>query len=456
MPLIIYNNVYGTLAAPILAAAVTLSLTGGQGARFPLTAGQWTYATLVKAATGELEVIKITQRVADVLTIERGKDGTVALDCAALDRVECRPCAAAMNDILADGIDNSRKVVMAGTDAYTGTLSPAITAYSNLAHLVQFTNANTATAPTINLNALGAKTIKNRDGAAFAAGDIKAGSWHVGYYDGTNFVLVTAQTVVAPAGYGQCRLSAPTATSLKLAPQAGNLLTVNGVACTIPSAGVTLAAAPVAANTTYYIYAVATAGVITSLEASATVFVLSSTAGNIGTPIKTGDDTRTLVGMARGNGSTQWTDTETQRFIANYWNRRLRYGKAVFTANRVYSNSGWAEINTEIRNEWLSWLDEAVCVSSSGQYQADTAGSTYAQALGIDGTGVEDGATGNNDSAAGQALSLHPYGISVNRTMAEGYHYATLLAIHGGGASGTYSGGGAGALRCAVHTLVQN
>ena len=270
-----------------------------------------------------------------------------------------------------------------------------------------------------------------------------------------NGLAVSSSALVFGGAIGQCRLSRASATSLLLSPQAGNLLTVNGVACTIPDAGVTLAAAPAAANTTYYIYAVATAGVITSLEASTTGWSFSTTAGNKGTPIKTGDDTRTLIGMARGNGSTQWADTTAQRFVLNYWQRRSLDITAAFTAGRAYASSAWGEINSEIRNEFLTWADEAVIVAASGAVQAVTAGSTYSTSVGIDGTTPEDGGVNNNDAAAGQANSLHPIACGTHRTLTEGYHYATLLGNHSGGSSGTYSGAASGNVRCAVRSVVR-
>lgn len=255
--------------------------------------------------------------------------------------------------------------------------------------------------------------------------------------------------------FGQCRLARASSTSLILTPLNGNLLTVNGVACTVPDAGVTLAAAPAAANTNYYIYAVAAAGVITSLEASTTGWSISTTTGNKGTPIKTGDDTRTLVGLARGNGSTQWADSVSERFVLNYWNRRNLDLSAAFTAGRAYASSSWGEINTEIRNAFLTWADEAVNVTASGAVTASVAGSSYSTAIGIDGTTAEDGGVTNNDAAAGQAGSLHPIACGACRTLSEGYHYATLVANHSGASSGTYSGAASGSVRCAVRTLIR-
>lgn len=96
------------------------------------------------------------------------------------------------------GLENSKYLdqdgsklygVAAGTDTYTVTLTPAPTAYAaGNAYLVKFTNANTGAA-TINVNALGAKSIVKGATTALVAGDIPAGRIALLVYDGTNFLL---------------------------------------------------------------------------------------------------------------------------------------------------------------------------------------------------------------------------------------------------------------------------
>lgn len=83
-------------------------------------------------------------------------------------------------------------VSAAGTNTYTGIFSkPFFIAYFDMLRIrVKFTNANTG-ASTINLNSLGAKSI-TRLGAAIIANDIRAGSIHDLYYDGTNFQMKAA------------------------------------------------------------------------------------------------------------------------------------------------------------------------------------------------------------------------------------------------------------------------
>ena len=79
----------------------------------------------------------------------------------------------------------------AGTDTYTGTVSPAITAYvTGLHYFITFTNANTSATPTINLNSLGAKTIKLPGGVALLPSSIPANHPAIFKYDGTDMILL--------------------------------------------------------------------------------------------------------------------------------------------------------------------------------------------------------------------------------------------------------------------------
>jgi hypothetical protein len=77
-----------------------------------------------------------------------------------------------------------------GTDTYSATITPAITAYVEWQRFyIKFTNANTG-ASTINLNSLGAKSIVKNGSTALSASDINAGQILCLVYDGTNFQIV--------------------------------------------------------------------------------------------------------------------------------------------------------------------------------------------------------------------------------------------------------------------------
>jgi hypothetical protein len=89
---------------------------------------------------------------------------------------------------------------LTGTDTYTGTLTPAILSYATGAIFrALVTNANTG-AVTINLNSLGAKSVKKNGSTALAAGDITASSLIEFCYDGTNFQLINIQNLASLAG----------------------------------------------------------------------------------------------------------------------------------------------------------------------------------------------------------------------------------------------------------------
>lgn len=83
-----------------------------------------------------------------------------------------------------------------GTNTYTVTI-PGVTAYANSKVTVLFTNANSNTS-TVNVNSLGAITVKKAVSSNVITGDIAAGSIHTLTYDGTNYQI----SDVAPSTSG--------------------------------------------------------------------------------------------------------------------------------------------------------------------------------------------------------------------------------------------------------------
>lgn len=76
----------------------------------------------------------------------------------------------------------------AGTNTYTVTATGVTQYVAGLELKILFTNANTG-ASTINVNALGARTLQ-KNGAALASGDIAAGGTYRLTFDGTNFQVL--------------------------------------------------------------------------------------------------------------------------------------------------------------------------------------------------------------------------------------------------------------------------
>lgn len=130
------------------------------------------------------------------------------------------------------------------TDAYACSLVPAITAYATGQQVWFKANTVNTGAATINLNALGAKTIKKVAGGIttdLATNDIRAGQYVQLQYDGTNFQMLSASgnsDVVTPSltvgsGTALTRLAYYTATLSPAAVGANTcaeeLFTVTGI-----------------------------------------------------------------------------------------------------------------------------------------------------------------------------------------------------------------------------------
>lgn len=114
------NNATGTLSAGIVAADTTFILTAGHGAYFPtLAGGQYFYGTL-KDSGGNLEIVKVTARSTDTLTVVRAQESTTAQATnAGGDTFELRPTAAGLNAIhtetLASAVASDGSTVMTGS-----------------------------------------------------------------------------------------------------------------------------------------------------------------------------------------------------------------------------------------------------------------------------------------------------------------------------------------------------
>ena len=98
------NNASGTLATAINASDTGIVLTTGNGASFPsLGASDYFYATL-ESTGGTLEVIKVTVRSGDSMTVVRAQEGSTANSFAAGSRIELRVTAQSVLDVV-DQVD---------------------------------------------------------------------------------------------------------------------------------------------------------------------------------------------------------------------------------------------------------------------------------------------------------------------------------------------------------------
>ena len=116
MAVLVKNNAFSTLASGITNVATSITLAAGTGSRFPAAGGaDYFYATLIDTSNN-LEVVKVTARSTDTLTVVRGQDGTTARAYSTSDRIELRVTAALLADIRdsitpADGTVTTAKIV---------------------------------------------------------------------------------------------------------------------------------------------------------------------------------------------------------------------------------------------------------------------------------------------------------------------------------------------------------
>ena len=97
------NNAFGTLSAGINRSVTTIALDAGQGAKFPtLTGSEFFFATIIDTSNN-LEIVKVTARSSDSMTVIRAHDNTTARSFSVGDRFELRPVAA-LFDSIRDGI----------------------------------------------------------------------------------------------------------------------------------------------------------------------------------------------------------------------------------------------------------------------------------------------------------------------------------------------------------------
>lgn len=237
----------------------------------------------------------------------------------------------------------------------------------------------------------------------------------------------------------QCRLTLKSG-NLVLSPYQGNFLTINGSATAIPSAGVSLAPAGLAPGTTYYIYAYMNSGTMT-LEASTTVY---ATDANTGVTIKTGDPTRSLVGMALPTTGPAWVDTEALRYVLSWYNRRNIYCTGTWPTNNVggQNQSSFVELNGVGRAGFLCWGDSDTLLSLYATFFTALGTMNATTALAIDSATVPivSGQVVNSNSP-----NLSTTSMSKGQRLTEGAHFATLLYQAANGTTGTtYNGGNVG------------
>lgn len=116
------NNASANIIQALTPTATSVSVTPDKGDLFPsLLEGDYFYATL--AGNNGLEIVKVTNRVKDTMTIVRAQDNTIALSFDTGDLFELRIVAAAFNDTFSEVNDKLEASIEENTSIVNYALS---------------------------------------------------------------------------------------------------------------------------------------------------------------------------------------------------------------------------------------------------------------------------------------------------------------------------------------------
>lgn len=239
-------------------------------------------------------------------------------------------------------------------------------------------------------------------------------------------------------GFGQCRLTYVDATHLKLIPFKGNLIPIKTISDweirEIPSAGITYTISGLSASTVYYVYLYDSGGTLT-LELSTTGHV---TDGNTGVEVKSGDATRTIVGMVKADGSTEFSAWWT----LSWFNRLPKSKLAPLSVTAGTTSDTMTSVSSELHLGFLTWGH--VEIVAVGHWWRNGGGDTYGRTgLAIDSTSTLSSKSSMASCRWYAADYWMPFSARLADEIAEGYHYPALLG-RGNNTSATIYWGGAG------------
>ena len=93
------NNAASTLASGVSNSATSMVVATGEGALFPTPTATDTFrATLIRASDDAIEIVLVTARSSDTMTVTRAQEGTTGLTLLAGDKFELRITAAYLNN----------------------------------------------------------------------------------------------------------------------------------------------------------------------------------------------------------------------------------------------------------------------------------------------------------------------------------------------------------------------
>lgn len=253
-----------------------------------------------------------------------------------------------------------------------------------------------------------------------------------------------ALTSVAPTTAG--RLAYSSATAITFSPFMGDTTKVNGAVYQIPSAGITGCANTgvyvngtpgqnLAVSTFYYVYQFSNAGTLTC-DFSTTGHSTSATAGNVGTEIKTGDNSRSLIGMVKTNSSGQFVDAASTRYVRSWFNRYTAQLANCICGSDVtgLTSTSFATISANLLVHFLSWAGETADFTAGINISNGTVAIITSTAVGFNGTSTTGNVAAFNEPTSTYVVPTAPRATS--NSLAEGDNFAqALYAVNSGSAT---------------------
>lgn len=180
----------------------------------------------------------------------------------------------------------------------------------------------------------------------------------------------------------------------------------------------------VVSNTLYYIYAYDVAGV-TTLEAVTTTHI---SAAQHGVRVKSGDESRTLVGAVFAGTGGIFADSITARMTSSWFNRPGKVMRITIASTYKTSSVTYEEIDTAFRGQFFTWGEDVRAQMGGGDIRNDSAGAFIFIAIGA-GSGTTlnqtcDGAGGGMSAGAGTRFF---YSANAATAFSEGTGYLTPM-----------------------------
>src|ERR1044072_3235184 len=120
------NNATTTVPGTISNVATSITVSTGTGSRYPTLSGSLFFiATIVNTVVGEpgygqMEIIKVTARSGDVMTVVRGQEGTSGTAFPAGCLFELRPTAQAFDNIYTEVLELESTKATIASPTFTG------------------------------------------------------------------------------------------------------------------------------------------------------------------------------------------------------------------------------------------------------------------------------------------------------------------------------------------------